>query len=348
MRLGLFGYAGAGKTTIFNLLTGLRAVTGAGTKKTANLGVTQVPDERVDFLSGIYKPKKTTYAEIHFADMPGKAPTKTTSGLSPQVVGDLRTMDVLCLVLRGFANPALELEPDPLRDYAAMDAELILADLQVVENRVERLAKDHSSPRELEALQLCLAHLENEQPLRSLDLRDDQWALLKGFRFLSEKNLLALVNTSEDDPMPELPELAERLTRDGVPLIKLCASLETEILELDPEDRAVFLADLGVERAGRERFIQQAYTELSLISFLTIGEDECRAWTITRGTIAHHAAGRVHSDIERGFIRAEVIAFEDFKIHGSEAKAKAAGRYRLEGKDYVVQDGDIINYRFNV
>jgi len=348
MKIGLFGFAGGGKTTVFNLLTGLSADTGMGGKSKTNLGVTKVPDERVDFFTGIYKPKKTVYAEIHFSDMPGEAPSKSSSGLSPQVVGELRTMDVLALVLRAFENPALEAAPDPQRDYTAMKSELILADLQVVEKRVERLRKDRSAPRELEALEKCLAHLEDEQPIRTLGLRDDEQSLLTGFRFLSEKTLLVLVNTSEDEPTASFAGLNERLGAESITPITLCAGIETEIIELEPEDRAAFLADLGVEGSGRDRFIQQAYTALDLISFLTVGEDECRAWTIGRGTVAQRAAGRVHSDIERGFIRAEVISYADFLEYGSEAKAKAAGRYRLEGKEYVVTDGDVINFRFNV
>ncbi len=352
MKIGLFGFAGSGKTTLFNLLTGLKADTspGAGAKGKANLGVTKVPDERVDFLSSVYEPKKTTYAEIHFADMPGQAPSKTSGGLSPQVVGDLRTMDVLTLVLRGFENPMLEAGPNPVRDFEAMEAELLLADLPLVEKRLERLQKEHGpeQDREREALELCLAHLEQEQPLRTLDLREDQWARLRGFRFLSQKRLLVLVNTAEDAPSPDLPELRARLEAAGLPLLTMCANLEAEILELEPEDREVFLADLGVTEPGRERFIKQAYEALDLISFLTGGPDECRAWTITRGTLAQPAAGRIHSDIERGFIRAEVIAFDVFREHGSEAKAKQAGKYRLEGKEYEVADGDIINFRFNV
>ncbi len=348
MKIGLFGFAGGGKTTVFNLLTGLSADTGPGGKAKMNLGVTRVPDDRVDFFAGIYKPKKSVYAEIHFSDMPGEAPSKSSAGLSPQVVGDLRTMDVLALVLRAYDNPALEAAPDPLRDYEGMKSELVLADLQVVEKRIERLRKDHSSPRELEALERIMPHLEDEKPIRTLDLRDDEQSLLKGYRFLTDKTLLVLVNTSEDDPTASFPELAERLAADSMAPITLCAGMETEILELDPEDRSAFLADLGVEASGRERFIQQAYEALDLISFLTVGDDECRAWTITRGTVAQKAAGKVHSDIERGFIRAEVIGYEDFKEYGSEAKAKAAGRYRLEGKEYVVADGDVINYRFNV
>jgi hypothetical protein len=354
MRIGLFGFAGSGKTTVFNLLTGLHADTGPGAggggRGKANLGVTKVPDERVDFLSQVYQPKKTTYAEIHFADMPGQAPSKSTGGLSPQVVGDLRPMDVLTLVVRGFENPMLEAAPDPLRDYQSMEAELVLADLPLVENRLERLKKEHGAEqdREREALEQCLAHLEAEKPLRTLDLRDDQWARLRGFRFLSQKRLLVLVNTAEEDPRPELPDLRAALEAADIPLLTLCASMEAEIRELDPEDREAFLADLGVTEAGRERFILEAYQALDLISFLTVGPDECRAWTIPRGTRAQTAAGRIHSDIERGFIRAEVISYEAFREHGSEAKAKQAGQYRLEGKDYVVQDGDIINFRFNV
>ncbi len=348
MKIGLFGFAGGGKTTVFNLLTGLSADTGMGGKSKTNLGVTRVPDDRVDFFVGIYKPKKTVYAEIHFSDMPGEAPAKTTSGLSAQVVGDLRTMDVLGLVLRAYENPALEGAPDPLQDYQNMKSELILADLQVVEKRVERLRKDHSSPRELEALERCLPHLEDEQPIRTLGLREDEQTLLRGYRFLTDKTLLVLVNTAEDDPGATFEQLNERLAADSVTPITLCAGIETEILELDPEDRKAFLADLGVEESGRERFIQEAYAALDLISFITVGEDECRAWTIARGTVAQRAAGQVHSDIERGFIRAEVISYADFQEYGSEAKAKSAGRYRLEGKEYVVADGDVINFRFNV
>ncbi len=347
MKIGLFGFAGSGKTTVFNLLTGLHADTGPGGKSKTNLGVTRVPDDRVDFFAGIYRPKKTVYAEIHFSDMPGDAPSKSSGGLSPQVVGDLRTMDVLALVLRAFENPALDASPDPLRDLRAMETELVLADLQVVEKRIERLRKDHSSPRELEALERCLPHLENERPIRTLDLTDDERALLRGYRLLTDKTLLLLLNTSEDSPGASFPELEEHLAGEAHP-ITLCAGIETEILELDPEDRDAFLADLGLDGSGRERFIKQAYDALDLISFITVGEDECRAWTIPRGTVAQKAAGKVHSDIERGFIRAEVISYEDFREHGSESKAKAAGRYRLEGKDYVVADGDVINFRFNV
>lgn len=352
MKIGLFGFAGAGKTTVFNLLTGLAADTspGAGSKGKANLGITRVPDDRVDYLSSVCQPKKTTYAEIHFADMPGQAPSKTSGGLSAQVVGDLRPMEVLTLVVRGFESPMLESAPDPLRDFESMEAELILADLPLVEKRLERLRKEKGpeQDREREALELCLTHLEAERPLRTLDLREDQRQKLTGFKFLSQKNLIVLLNTSDSAPGVAPPALVSRLAEAQIPFLVLCATMEAEIGELDPADRAAFLADLGVSETGRSRFIRGAYEALDLVSFLTMGPDECRAWTIPRGTIAQHAAGRIHSDLERGFIRAEVIGFEDFKSYGSEAKAKAAGRFRLEGKEYVVRDGDILNIRFNV
>jgi GTP-binding protein YchF len=348
MKIGLFGFAGSGKTSVFNLLTGLKADTGGGMKTKANLGVTKVPDARVDVLSKIYATRKTVYAEIQFSDMPGQAPTKTSGGLSSQVIGDLRPMDVLVLVLRDFENPALDAPPDPLRDYQAMAAELLLADLPLVEKRVERFQKEKATEQEKEVLRACLAHLESEQPLRTLQLREDQWALVRGYRFLSEKQLIVLVNTPEGAPTRSYPELEQKLAASGIACLKLCASIENEILELDPADRKAFLADLGVMESGRERFIQEAYRALDLISFLTAGQDECRAWTITRGTSAQRAAGKVHSDIERGFIRAEVVAYDDFAKAGSESAAKAANKYRLEGKEYVVKDGDIIEYRFNV
>ena len=349
MKMGIVGYAGSGKTTIFNVLTGLHAETGFGAAKgKANLGVTKVPDSRVDFLAGVYEPKKTTYAEIHFEDMPGRAPTKSTGGLDAQTVGELRTMDALTLVVRAFANPALDTPPDPLRDVVAMEVELLLSDLAIIEKRLERMKKEKGSEMEREALEACQAHLESEHPLRTLDLLPGQWELLKGFRFLSQKPLLVLVNTPEDAPDLTVPNLESRLAEAHLRCMNLCGAMEAEICDLPPAEQAEFLADLGVTSSGRDRFIQTAYSALNLISFLTAGKDECRAWTIENHTRAQDAAGKIHTDISRGFIRAEVIAFEDFQKYGDEQKAKAAGRYRLEGKDYIVRDGDIINFRFNV
>lgn len=349
MKLGIIGFAGCGKTTVFNLLTGLHAETGVGgSKGKANLGVTKVPDSRIEFLAKVYEPKKTTFAEIHFSDMPGKAPSKTGGGLDAQVIGELRTLEALALIARAFDNPALDAAPDPLRDLESMEAELVLADMAIVEKRLERMKKEKGSDREREALDACMAHMEAERPLRTLDLLPDQWELLKGYRFLSQKPLLVVVNTPESDPDLPTPALDERLRGSGITPLRLCAAMEAEIADLPPEEQAAFLADLGVTASARDRFIQSAYASLNLISFLTAGKDECRAWTIERNTRAQDAAGKIHSDIARGFIRAEVIAFEDFKKYGDEQKAKAAGRYRLEGKDYLVADGDIINFRFNV
>lgn len=349
MKLGIIGFAGCGKTTVFNLLTGLHAETGFGSSKAkANLGVTKVPDERIDFLAKVYEPKKVTYAEIHFSDMPGKAPSKTGGGLDAQVIGELRTLDALTLIVRAFENPALDTAPAPLRDFESMEAELLLADLAIVEKRLERMKKEKGSDREKEAMEACLAHLEAEKPLRTLDLLPDQWELLKGYRFLSQKPLLVLVNTPEGEPDLPVPDLEARLADAGINPLKLCAAMEAEIADLPPDEQAAFLADLGVTSSARDRFVQSAYASLNLVSFLTAGKDECRAWTIERNTRAQDAAGKIHSDIARGFIRAEVIAFDDFKKYGDEQKAKAAGRYRLEGKEYLVADGDIINFRFNV
>lgn len=349
MKLGIIGFAGCGKTTVFNLLTGLHAETGlGGSKGKANLGVTRVPDARVDFLARVYEPKKITLAEIHFSDMPGKAPSKSGGGLDAQVIGELRTLEALALIVRAFENPALDAAPDPLRDFESMEAELLLADMAIIEKRLERMKKEKGSDREKEALDACMAHIEAEKPLRTLDLLADQWELLKGYRFLSQKPLLVLVNTPESDPSMKVPALEQRLEGTGIVPLELCAAMEAEIADLPPDEQAAFLSDLGVTASARDRFVQSAYASLNLISFLTAGKDECRAWTIERATRAQDAAGKIHSDISRGFIRAEVIGFEDFKKYGDEQKAKAAGRYRLEGKEYLVQDGDIINFRFNV
>ena len=348
MKVGIFGLAGSGKTTLFNLLTGLSAETGFGGGKKANIGVTRVPDKRIDSLAEVFEPKKTVFAELVFSDMPGQAPSKSSGGLDPQVIGELRTMDVLTLVVRNFLNPALNDSADAERDLAGMEAELILGDLAVIEKRVDRLHREKGSERELAALEECLAHLERELPLRLLDLAPERWELLRGYRFLSQKELLVVVNTPEDAPTEIPAGVAQRVETMGAHVMSLCADMEAEIAQLDPEEQELFLADLGVEESARDRFIQLAYSALDLISFLTSGPDECRAWTIARNTRAQDAAGKIHSDIARGFIRAETISYDDFEQYQDEQKAKAAGRYRLEGKDYIVQDGDIINFRFNV
>jgi GTP-binding protein YchF len=238
---------------------------------------------------------------------------------------------------------------DPARDVEAFKSELVLADLAIVEKRLEKLRKEKGKEQEAELLQRCLTTLEAETPLRRSEFTPAEERTLSGFGLLSRLPLLVVVNVGESDIAAPLSAAVEaRLAADAVPGLSLCAQIEMEIAALEPGDRAAFLADLGLEESARDRFVQAAYGLLDLISFLTTGEDEVRAWPIRRGTTAVKAAGKIHSDIERGFIRAEVVAYADFIQFGSEAKCREAGKLRLEGKEYVVQDGDIIHYRFNV
>jgi GTP-binding protein YchF len=326
------------------MLTGLQAqIGGYGGKEEIHLGVIKVPDIRVDKLAQIYKPKKTTYAEIRFTDFPpnqGEDNLKSNSAL----VGQMREVDAIALVLGDFGP-----ENNPLKDLNDLLTEMILADLAVVENRQARLKKEKARPLEDAVLERSLKALENEESLRNLSFSDDEENLLSGFGFLSRKPVLVLFNQSEDKAGQELPAaLKDELKRRGLQGLALAGKVEMEIAQLDEADRAAFLKDVGISEPARERFIQASYALLDLISFLTAGEDEVRAWTITQGTVARKAAGKIHSDIERGFIRAEVIAYNDFIALGSETKCKEAGKLRLEGKDYVVQDGDIVHFRFAV
>jgi len=345
MKVGIFGLKGSGKTTVFNSLTGL----GMAPHRSGEmlLGTVKVPDERVDYLASVYHPRKVTHAELVLADTAGAA----NGNLAPRAAADLRTMDVLTLVVRDFDSPLHEAAADPLAEFATMGDELILEDLAVVEKRMERLAKERGKHGSLEEalLSRCREHLEDSQPLRTMELTGQELELLRGFQLLSLKRLIVLLNTPEDDPRHRPARLSERVESHGASLMPLSAAIEAEIMQLEAEERREFLADLGLEETARERYLRHAYRQLGLISFLTVGPDECRAWTIRAGTLARRAAGVIHSDIERGFIRAEVISFEDFRAcGGTESAARAAGRYRLEGKDYLVRDGDIINFRFNV
>ncbi len=343
MKVGLIGHRGSGKTTIFNMLTGLHVQVGGNVGREVHLGVIKVPDHRIDRLAEIFKPRKTTYAEIRFTDFPATQEKDSLKG-SDAIISQMREVEAIALVLGDFSPDA-----NPLKELDDLLAEMILADLAVVENRLSRLKKEKGKEQELPLLERCHKALENEQSLRSLTFTPDEENLLSGFGFLSRKPVLALFNSSDEGAgQPLSPAQEEELRRRGIQGLALAGKVEMEIAQLDEADRQGFLKEIGIQEPARERFIRASYRLLDLISFFTTGEDEVRAWTIKRGTPARKAAGKVHSDMERGFIRAEVLAYEDFIALGSEAKCKEAGKLRLEGKDHIVQDGDIIHFRFNV
>jgi ribosome-binding ATPase len=346
VKVGLVGFAGSGKTTVFNTLTGLNVPTGFGGD--VHLGAVKVPDERIDALSRIFKPKKTTYAEIVFSDIPGEHGAES-KGLSRKALEKIRDQDVLCLVLRGFANPALERGPDPDADLQAFLTECILADLGTVERRLDRAKKEKLDAKEVAAFETMKATLEQELPIRSLPPEALHREMLKGYGLLTDRPLLVALNVSEQDAAKPLPASIQRtLETQHAAAMVLSASVEAEIAAMDEADQQAFLSDLGLSESAKARFIRTAYGLLDLISFFTVGEDEVRAWPIRRGTRARQAAGRIHSDLERGFIRAEVTPYEQFMKHGSEHAAREAGQLKLEGKDYIVNDGDILSIRFNV
>jgi GTP-binding protein YchF len=352
MKVGLVGFAGSGKTTIFNTLTGLTAeVGGYGAREKANVGVIKVPDHRVDKLAEIFNPKKKTYAEISFVDVAGpqaEDAEQAQSGLDPKLVQHMREADALVHVVRAFDNPMLPQAADSTRDIRSFDDELMLTDLVQIENRITRLKKEKDSARENELMERLKTALETEQPLRDLELAHEDLALVAGFRFLSLKPLLLLVNQPEEAVADGSLVRFDAGRIKNLSAIAMAGKVEMEIAQLTPEEQREFLQDLGIAEPARDRFIRAAYSLLDLVSFLTSGEDECRAWSIKRGTTAHKAAGVIHSDIERGFIRAEVTRFEDLAALGSEARCREQGKLKLEGKEYVVQDGDVVHFRFNV
>ena len=346
MKIGLVGFAGSGKTTVFNSMTGLDAPVGFGGE--VRLGTVRVPDERIEELSEIYSPKKTTFAEMSFSDIPGEHGAEKT-GLSPRMLQQIRDQEALCLVVRDFPNPALNTDPDPVGDLEAFHTECLFADLDIVERRLERARKEQAPTQEIAALEKMQATLEDERPLRSVPETELDRAALAGFGFLTDKPLLVAFNREEEKAGEDLPpDLTNRLSELEAAGMALSASVEAEIADLEPADQEAFLEDLGLDDPAISRFIRTAYGLVDLISFFTVGSDEVRAWTIRRGTPARKAAGKIHSDLERGFIRAEVIPFPVFMEHKSEQAVKEAGLLQVEGKDYVVSDADLMNIRFNV
>ncbi len=346
MKIGLVGFAGSGKTTVFNTMTGQDVPVGYGGE--VRLGIVRVPDERIDRLSQVFSPKKTTYAEMSFCDVPGEHGADQ-KGLSPRGLQQIRDQEALCLVLRDFDNPSLEGDPDPLGDLNAFHTECIFADHEIVENRLDRAKKERLDQLEIAAFETMLSALESERALRSIPDEELDRKYLKGFGLLSDRPLLVALNRAEEraaEPMPD--DLAARIDELQAAGLTLSASVEADIASMESEDQAEFLSDLGLSESAIARFIRAAYGLLDLISFFTVGEDEVRAWTISRGTKSRRAAGKIHSDLERGFIRAEVTPYDVFMEHGSEAAVKDAGKLQVEGKEYTVSDGDIMNIRFNV
>ncbi|HEX5000196.1 MAG TPA: redox-regulated ATPase YchF [Terriglobia bacterium] len=351
MKAGIIGLPGVGKTTIFNVLTHGKAATGpAGRKLEPNVGIVKVPDPRVDFLASKFDPDKTTYATVEFVDVQGLARGKGQD----MALAPLRTVDVLIHVLRAFedeASPHPEGSIDTERDRRNLEYEFMLADIASIEKRMERLEKDlkklknAAGEKELAYLVRAKAWLESERPLREMETAADEKKLVKGFAFLSEKPVIYVENIGEDQ--------LERLKRSGAEpsfgpnteRVMVCGKLEAEMAELSAEELRSFLADYGLTESGAERLIRGTYTLLGLISFLTAGKEECRAWTIPRGATAQRAAGVIHTDLESHFIRAEVCSYADFVQHGSFQALKEKGLLRLEGKEYIVADGDILTIR---
>lgn len=355
-----------GKTTLFDLLTGARAVTGsfAGAEAETNLGVAKVPDERVAKLAQLLGPRKTTYAEIAYRDL-GLATSATPGqGLPAQKLGDLRTADAIVHVVRAFADPSVPHvlgAVDPLRDLATLDLELLFADHAVVSRRLERIEPELRSAKGVEREKLAreraflaraLPALEADTPLRDLELAPEEERLVRGFGFLTLLPQLVVVNLDEESlsrPDEVLAPLRSAVAKHrAAAVVSACAKLEAEIAELGAAEAASFRAELGIHEPPLERVVRATYELLALVSFFTVNEDELRAWTIRAGTAARQAAGVVHSDLERGFIRAEVIRWDELLRAGSESNARRLGILRTEGKTYRVQDGDVVHVLFNV
>lgn len=351
MKLGIIGLEQSGKTTVFNAMTGADKEVGSFGKIEANIAMVKVPDGRIDRLVELYCPKKTVYADIEFVDIPGSI----NDSSDPKTVAAARECDAFVFVIRAFDNPNV-IHPsgknDPVRDFEQIKLGLIVADMSIAEKRIERLrvaaGKNVASPdekMELAVLEKIMLKLENELPASSAELSQQEEKAIRSFQLLTLKPYLALLNVSDD-------ALNTDNTAGTVATLPNCmamsANIEMEIRRLPEEDRQVFLDDLEITELSLNAFIRNAYTTLGLISFFTVGDDEVRAWTINRGTPAVAAAGKIHSDLERGFIRAEVFSYEDLTTHGTEREVKSAGRFRLEGKEYIVQDGDIIAVKFSV
>jgi GTP-binding protein YchF len=357
MKTGIIGLPQVGKTSLFKILTKANIEERGHNPREAHLGVTKVPDDRLDKLAALYNPRKLIHASVEFADVAaiGEEALKESA-----YANNLRTVDALIHVLRAFEEPSIPHVGDinPLRDAKNVDFDLVVNDLGQVEKRLERLEKDLKKmktaelEREFDLLQRAKAHLEKERPLREMEMSGEDKKRIRGFMFLSQKPILYTLNVSESPTLGDDLEAApakfgmrEAGTNLNAGVTAICGKVEAELADMSDEESAEFLSSYGLKESGMVRLIRKSYELLGLISFFTVGEDECRAWTVERGSRAQAAAGAIHSDLEKHFIRAETIHWDQLLDAGSEANARARGTLRLEGKDYIVRDGDVMHIR---
>jgi GTP-binding protein YchF len=342
MKTGIIGDFMSGKTTLFNALTGAEEAVGTGSKD-IHIANVKVPDVRIDKLTEVYQPKRTVYAEINFVDFGGSFDSKTEG----QTVSKIREMDCLAVVLGSYQTDD---EKEIVKELNNILGEMVVLDFMIIERRIERMIKENKKDLEFQTLNKCKDVLENDGFLSDLKLSPEELKSIANYRFLTMIPQIVLINVADDMAgSANYPLIEDVCKKKNLEFMYISGSIEMEIAGLPKEDQKAFLEDLGLKESAKDRFIRKAYEKMDLIAFFTSGKDEVRAWTITRGSSAQKAAGKIHSDIEKGFIRAEVISYADFEENGyDEGAVKSAGKARLEGKAYTVTDGDIIVYRFNV